>query len=77
MGKQTRLRIFIDKHGIDKLAKALEVHPTTVSHWRTGRVLPKSEQMLTIKELSNGELTPDHMIEDYFKNSGNRGKYTK
>ncbi len=75
--KRLTLLNFIDEVGIIPFAEKLDVHPSTVSHWRNCRVLPKAEQMLAIKEMSKGALTPDMMIEDYFKDDANRGKHSK
>lgn len=54
---------WVNEYGGRRLAKVLGIDPSTISHWRGGRVLPKAEHMKKIVELSEGRVTYDHIID--------------
>jgi hypothetical protein len=60
--KKMSLREWIYKMGPEVVAGKLNVNITTVGHWCTGHVLPRSVQMHKILELSKGLVTPTDMI---------------
>lgn len=75
--KSLSLPQWIEEEGTWPIATLLGTHPTTVHYWRVGHVLPKPEMMLKIKRATNGRLTCDSMIEEYFENEVNKGKFRK
>lgn len=65
MKPKSKLLIFtnwIKEFGPPRLAKTLDVHPTTVWKWTDGH-LPRPEQMTRICEISEGRITYDIMVE--------------
>lgn len=77
MRKQTTLAKWLKSRKRLEVANQLKVHATTIDKWSNGLVLPKSEQMLAIWRLTNGGLTPNKMIQEYFSNKDNSQKYSK
>lgn len=65
--KKLSLRDWIHQVGVQELSKTLGVNESCVRHWSVGRVLPRSEQMHRIMELSKGAVTPTIMVRDHFK----------
>lgn len=53
---------WVDMIGGPKLAKLLDIDPSTISHWRRGKC-PKVDHMRRIRELSEGAITYDHIID--------------
>ncbi len=54
---------WIDREGVDRLAKRLKINRFTVLHWRAGRHHPRVDQMRVLKKLSKGQLSYDDIIE--------------
>lgn len=50
-----------------KLSRILKVNVSTVRHWRSGRCLPRADQMMKIIQISRGKMSYKTMIEGYFK----------
>lgn len=52
---------WIDAYGIQKLAKELKTHPSTISKWKRGHC-PRPWQMENIRDLSRGLVTYDIIV---------------
>lgn len=70
------LKSFIKSTGHHYLKKNLKVSDGAINSWDAGVCLPKAWTMLQIKRLTGGALTPDQMIEDYFKIPANKAKFS-
>lgn len=57
---------WVDEYGAAKLARRLGIDRSAVTHWRVGRNCPRPEQMHTIRKLSKGRVTCDHIV-DHFR----------
>ena len=72
--KTMTLRKWIQLTGVNEVARATRADRSAVRHWARGYVLPRDEKKLIIRNLSNGAVTFDEMIERYFSkaNKNNR-----
>lgn len=61
--KVSAFKLWIDKEGTKKVAEILGVQRATVSHWRVGRCLPRTDQMKLIKKVSNGFVSYESIID--------------
>jgi hypothetical protein len=55
---------WIDIFGVQDLARELKIDSSTISHWRRGTCWPQVKHMRRIRDLSLGEITYEHMIEE-------------
>ena len=65
MAKPRRNNVFIswvNEFGAVKLARALDIDGSTISHWRNGKC-PKVEHIRRITKLSKGKLTYADIID--------------
>lgn len=51
-GPSVRFRNFVTLYGVNRLALALGVHPTTVQDWKHGRYLPSDKNKAALVLLS-------------------------
>lgn len=54
---------WIEKKGVNKIAKHLGIHRATVLHWKAKRGNPKVEHLKKLKRLARGEIDYQQMIE--------------
>ena len=54
---------WIDDQGTESVANLLGVSVRTVFNWRSGHTIPSIPTMLDIINYSNGELTPNDLIQ--------------
>lgn len=59
------LKEWIDREGILVVARALQVHESTVRHWRRNYCLPRTEQLIKIEKLSRGRVRIDDIVRNY------------
>lgn len=60
----TSFKAWIDSLGFQAVADLLGVCPNTVRYWRHGKSLPKTSQMKTIRKLTKGAVSYEHIIDD-------------
>lgn len=56
---------WIDRMGMNTLAKKLGVDRVTIRNWRTGRGDPRVDHMRRIKRISGGEIGYDQIIDRF------------
>lgn len=61
------LKVWIIKTGPKKVAKMLNVDPSTVSSWKTNGTLPRPKVMVKINKLTKGRVSYREMIENAAK----------
>jgi len=54
---------WIDREGVESLAKRLRVNANTSRNWRFRKAYPRVEQMKVIKRISKGEIDYAQIIE--------------
>jgi len=60
---------WIDKQGMDKVAKTLKVHRTTVHYWRAGSSMPGAKYMKRIHKASRGKVSYEGMVRHFLKHN--------
>lgn len=62
---KTRLTFaeWIDQVGPERLARVLRVNRYSINHWKAGRCFPRVHQMRRIKELAQGAIGYDDIID--------------
>ena len=56
---------WIEKKGIDNVARLLKLHRTTVWKWLRGKNAPTRKHMEAIKKLSKGRITYKDILESF------------
>lgn len=60
--EKIKFREWIDEMGVGRVMTLLKVSEGTVRNWRSGRYLPRAEQMAKIKKISGGRVSVDEMV---------------
>lgn len=61
--KKISFEEWINKEGVEELARIFRVDPATIRHWRAGRCFPRVEQMKRIKHLTKGAVDYEQIID--------------
>lgn len=64
-GRKKRITFeeWIDREGVDQIAKRLGINRFSVLHWRAKRCDPRVDHMRRIKRLTRGEISYEQMID--------------
>jgi transcriptional regulator with XRE-family HTH domain len=72
--KEMSLASWIEREGVEDVAKALGVDKSTVWHWRRGYCLPTAAKRERIVKLSRGTVTVSRMLDDYWSDENKKNR---
>ncbi len=59
------LKTWIEETGINAVAQLLDVDPSAVCHWKSGRALPRDDQKRFIKNFTEGRVSYEQIIDGH------------